>query len=157
MVATFFQITQYGLTAGITMSIVAIALSITGFTKLNLTEYLGCLLTGQKTGYLSFILGATSHLIFSVVFAYLYIQIVSYFELPITLKTALCMGILNTLFSGIMIKGIDTINPCVASAKIRAMNFFAYGYGISATITYVLVHIVYSVTFFALMGAPLHF
>lgn len=144
---------QFGLIAGIVMGICAIILNISGFTKLNLTEYLGCLLTGHKSGSVSFIAGFTAHLLFSILFAYLYFYSAAYFELPINLQTAFILGAANTLFSGIMIKMFDAISPCIASDKIKAMNFFASGYGCTGVFTYIFVHFVYAVVLFKLLGA----
>lgn len=119
------QILQFGIIAGVVMSIVAMALNMIGFTKLDLGQYLGCLLTGQKSGAASSVAGTAMHLALSGAFAYLYVQAMAYFNLLVTLQTALILGAANTILSGIMLKVTDAINPCIASKKVRAMGLFA--------------------------------
>lgn len=157
MLFTTLQIIQFGVIAGIVMGIFAMALQMIGFTKLNLNEYIGCLLTGHKTGYVSFIAGFVNHLVMSALFAYVYVQVITYFALPVNLQTALIMAAANILFSGTMLKVTDAISPCTASGKVRAMNFFASGYGIPGIITYILVHFIYALVLLYQLGMPLQF
>ncbi len=153
MFVPFIQIIKYGIISGITMSAIAMALQISGFTKLDMGTYLGCLLTGQKSGIKSFIFGLTAHLFISIAIAYLYVQTMIFFNLSVSFKTACTLGFLNTFFSGIFIKGFDIVNPCVKSKKLQGIDLFASGYGIRGIISYTLIHIVFATTFLKLLGA----
>lgn len=155
MICSMLQITEYGLIAGIAMTIIAITMNISGFTKLNFTQYLGYLAIGHTSGALSFTFGIVLRLIWSIIFAYIYIYALDYFAFPITLQTALIFTMANMLFSELILHSTDAINPGVASGKIQAAHFFAYHYGISGVITYLISHLTYAIVLFSLLGAPL--
>lgn len=157
MIISLIQLIKYSIASGLIMSVFGTILQIIGFTNLDIGTYLGCLLTGKKSGKASFFSGFATHLIASVVIAYLYLQAINYFNLGLSLQTALMLGLANTLFSGIMIRVFDMISPCVASKKLQPIGFFASEYGIQGIVTYALIHIVFAITFFAFLGAPLYF
>jgi hypothetical protein len=154
MLIPMVQLIKFSVISGMTMSAVAMALGMVGFTTLDLGTYLGCLLTGEKSGLISFVAGLAAHLIASVVIAYFYLQAMTYFNMPLSLKTACILGLMNTFCSGIMIKAIDMIHPCVASKKLQGIGLFASGYGMPGIITYALIHLVFAATFLKLLGAP---
>lgn len=154
MLVPLIQIIKYSIASGITMSAVAMALQMSGFTKLDIGTYLGCLLTGQKSGTKSFMLGLIAHLFASIAIAYLYVQAMTLFDLSLSLKTACILGLANTFFSGVFIKCLDMVNPCVEAKKIQPMGFFASNYGINGIISYTLIHVVFAITFLKLLGAP---
>jgi len=127
---------------------------MSGFTNLDMSIYLGCQLTGQDSGMKSFILSLLGHFLAAIIIAYLYVQAMTLFDLSLSLKTACILGLANTFCSGIFVKGLDLINPCVQTRKIQGMGFFASGYGINGVISYAFIHIVFAVTFLKLLGAP---
>lgn len=157
MFVTFVDIAKYGIASGVVMSIAGMALQMSGFTKLDTGSYLGCLLTGQKSGTDSVLSSLATHFAASIGIAYLYVQAMNYFDLSLSLQTACILGLANTLVSGTITKAIDTIHPCVKSKKIPAFGLFASGYGVHGIIAYTLTHLVFAVTFLKLLGAPLSF
>lgn len=154
MLVPLIQIIKYSIVSAITMSLAAMALQMSGFTKLDMGTYLGCLLTGKNSGMKSFVLSLLGHFFAAIFIAYLYVQAMTLFDLSLSLKTACILGLANTFFSGIFVKGLDMVNPCVEAKKMQGMGFFASGYGINGIISYALIHVVFAVTFLKLLGAP---
>lgn len=138
-------IAQAGLIAGLVMGTIAMIIHMLGLTSLNLTEYMGCMLTHKKSGPVSFAAGFIVHLIASVMFAFIYQHLIGYFSLELTIMNGIILGVVHTIFSGVMMLVMDSMNKCVIDKKINAMGILAQNHGLMGMITYTLVHIVYAV------------
>ncbi len=148
-----FYLVKVGLTAGIIMGMAAMILNMVKFTTLDLTKYVGCLLTGQAAGRVNFIAGFVAHLIASVVFAILYHYIIVEYVIAVSLRNAVFFGIVHTLISGcFVLPFFDRMNPCVAQGSIKRMNYFASGYGVTAAMTYVVGHVLYAIVVFFMLA-----
>lgn len=144
---------KVGLIAGIIMGMAAMILNMIKFTTLDLTKYVGCLLTGHSAGRVNFIAGFVAHLIASAFFAVVYNYLIDHFMIPVSLHNALHFGIIHTLISGcILLPVFDRMNPCVVQGSIKRMSYLASGYGMSAVITYVAGHIMYAVAVFFMLA-----
>ncbi len=144
---------KIGIVAGVIMGMAAMFLKIIKFTTLDLTKYVGCLLTGQSSGRVNFIAGFVAHLGAAVFFAFVYNYVIRHFKVEISGHNAVYFGIIHTLIAGALILPLlDRMNPCVAQGSIKRMSYFASGYGIPAVITYVIGHIVYAFSVFVLLG-----
>lgn len=144
-------IIKIGLIAGIIMSLVGMALGMLGFTKLDLTTYVGCLLSGQSKGKVPLITGTLFHLFASAFFAVLYAWIIFHaatahqIYIQPTIFYGVIFGLAHTLISGIILVLLDKINPCVVNKQIPCMGFATSAYGAHAVITYTILHIVYAI------------
>ena len=138
-------IVQAGLVAGIVMGMFAMIMHMLNLTTLNLTKYMGCMLTNKKSGPVSFLAGFGAHLVASVIFSFIYLHIIKYFSMGLTLKTGIILGVVHTIFSGLMLATMDSMNACVAQKKVKAMKIFAQGHGIMGMIVFATVHIIYAV------------
>lgn len=134
-----------GVMAGLVMGLVAMVLNKIKFTTLDLTKYFGALLTGYIAGYTNFIAGFVLHIVASGIFANLYVFILQLFVLPFGMQTACIIGIAHTIFSGMMLPVFDRLNPAVAYNTMRPMGCFASNYGTTATITFIVGHMLYAI------------
>lgn len=154
MVVTMHIITQ-GIIAGLIMGVFAMAMNMMKYTTLNLTEYMGCMLTGKKTGNSSVAAGFGAHLLASAMFAVIYINIIVSFNLPMNLQTTMFIAASHTMFAGIMLNVMDKFNQCVAAKKVKAMGMFGINHGNAGIMVYILAHILYTVIVMHLLGASL--
>lgn len=144
---------KVGIIAGVIMGMAAMVLQMIKFTTLDLTKYVGCLLTGHSTGRVNFIAGFIAHLGASAVFAILYDYLIVHFMIAVSLHNAVHFGIVHTLISGCLVLPVmDRMNPCVAQGSIKRMNYLASGYGVSAAITYTAGHVIYAVAVFFMLA-----
>ncbi|MBP9764783.1 hypothetical protein KBD08_00420 [Candidatus Babeliales bacterium] len=134
-----------GLIAGLIMAVVGTIIGMLKITKLDLTTYTGCMLSGQSKGSAPFVAGFIFHMIVSAVLGVVYLYLIHTFKLPATLQTGIILGVLNTLFSGTLMLVMDVINPCVRSGKVERMGFMVTAQGLPATLVYFFLHIVYAV------------
>lgn len=74
----FMQIAQIGIVAGFVMGMAAMLLNKIKFTSLDLTRYMGGLLTGQPVGKVNFIAGFSFHMLASVLLAWIYVYGINY-------------------------------------------------------------------------------
>lgn len=144
---------KIGLIAGVIMGMAAMILQMIKFTTLDLTKYVGCLLTGHAAGRVNFVAGFVAHLCASAFFSILYAYILEHFMIAVSLRNAVHFGVLHTLISGCLVLPMfDRMNPCVAQGSIKRMNYLASGYGVSAVITYTAGHIIYAVAVFFMLA-----
>lgn len=136
-------VAKAGLMAGIIMGIIAMMLNMMKVTTLDLTQYIGCMLTGQKSGAVSMAAGLVVHLIMSVVFAFIYVWIAEYLAMPLSPTNGALFGLIHSIFGGIMMPLMDSMNSCVSKSKVKAMSMFAQGHGTNGTVTYFGIHILY--------------
>ncbi|MBM17809.1 MAG: hypothetical protein CL947_01920 [Epsilonproteobacteria bacterium] len=148
-------IIKAGIFAGIVMGIFAMAVNMIKLTTLNLTEYMGCMATGKKAGNESFIAGFSIHIIASALFPPIYLHIMQYFTLPLTLHTGIILGLGHTVIAGILLGYMDNYNICVKKKKIQAMHMFAQGHGNAGVATYLIAHVIYAMAVMYFLGAPL--
>lgn len=144
-------IAKAGLLAGIVMALVAMALKALKFTKLDLTQYVGCILTGKASGMANMLAGVGVHVVMSIVFAFVYVWIAAHFNMAMSIMTGATIGAVHTLIGGLFFPFMDRLNSCVKSGKLKPMKMFAQGYDISGTATYALVHVVYGVALFHIL------
>lgn len=147
------HIALQGIISGLIMGTFAMTMNMLKVTSLNLTEYMGCLITGKKSGPASFIAGFGAHIVASALIAMIYINIIIHFQLSMDLKTTLLLAAGHTVIAGIMMSMMDTFNPCVSTNKIRAMQLFALGHGNNGMIIYIAAHFLYTILFMYLIGA----
>ncbi len=143
---------QTGVISGLLVSVLAIFLGMTKFTTLNLTQYFGALLTGQSSGKVNFIAGFVFHILVSGCLANIYGLILDHFALAVTLRHAMYFGIVHTLISGIALHLTDKINLCVVQQTLPAMGVFAYKQGVTAFISFVLVHMLFAFFVFFILA-----
>jgi len=144
MISNMFVV-QAGLIAGVVMGLFAMVMNMLELTSLNLTSYMGCMLTQKKSGPLSFAAGSIAHLLASVMFAFIYLHLLAYFKLGFNITNGAIFGVAHTAFSGLMLVVMDKLNQCVADKKIKAMGVFAQGHGLMGVITFALAHIIYAI------------
>jgi len=152
-----FHIIQFGLTAGAAMIAFGTAMNLSGLTKYNITEYLGSLVTGKKSGMLTIVWGIALRFIWSIGFAFIYVVAIHYFAVPVTLQTALIFTVATMVASEFLLRITNLISPGVKSKQVQAVQFLAFNYGASGLFSYVLGHAIYALVFFSLLGAPLQF
>ena len=157
MIISITHLVLFSIASAVIMSAAGMLVQLSGFTKLDMGTHLGCLLTGQKSGKKSLLFSLMAHFFAAIVIGYLYLQAIALFKLSLSLKTAIILGLGNTLFSGIFVKAFDILNPCVDSKSLQGIGFFASGYGVHGIISYTLLHIVFAVSFLLFLGAPVQF
>lgn len=142
---------KVGIIAGLIMATVGMILGFTKFSKLDLTTYTGCMLTGENKGKAPFIAGFLFHMLISAVFGVIYLYLIHYFKIPGTITYAIALGVLNSIFSGTCELVLDVINPCVRNKKVPALGFMATAQGMKAMVTYVALHIVFAFVVLSLL------
>ena len=136
-------VAKAGLMAGVIMGVIAMMLNMMKVTTLDLTQYIGCMLTGQKSGAVSMAAGLVIHLVMSVIFAFIYVWIAEYLAMPLTPMNGALFGLIHSILGGIMMPLMDNMNGCVSKGRVKAMNMFAQGHDTTGTITYFGIHILY--------------
>lgn len=151
MFGWFIALFKIGMIAGVAMGLVAMTLNKIKFTTLNLTQYVGALLTGQISGWTNFLAGFIFHLIVSGLLANMYFFVIRMFWIQLTMRNAISFGLVHTLISGLLLPALDKINPSVAYKTIKPMKYFASGYGATAVVTFVAGHVLYAIIVFWLI------
>lgn len=137
---------KMGILAGIIMAVVATCAGLLKLTTLNLTNYTGCILTRKASGPAPFIAGFILHIIASAAFGVGYLYIFHTLKISPTYLHGLLAGLAHTLLSGLLLIVLDAINPCVSQKSMPALGFAATNLGLSAFLTYALIHVVYAMT-----------
>lgn len=141
-----FCIAKAGLMAGLVMGIIAMVLNMLKITSLDLTQYTGCMLTGQPSGLNSMAAGLGLHIAASIFFAFLYLWVARYLSMPLNETNGALFGLIHALIGGgLLLPIMDSMNGCVTSGKVKAMQMFAQGHGNAGILTYFAVHVVYGV------------
>lgn len=141
---------KVGIFAGLVMAAVGTILGLLRFTNLDLTTYMGCMLTGTNQGKLPFIAGFVFHIIISALFGVVYLWVIHYLAsgygifIKPTLMWGVIVGSVHSLISGSLMLILDRINPCVVKKLMGRMGFLVSAQGIRATIAYILTHIVFA-------------
>lgn len=138
-------IIKAGMLAGIIMSAVAMMLNMLKITSLDITKYVGCMMTGQSSGMTSMIAGLAVHSFMSVLFAFVYAWVADQLNMAMSLQTGLILGFAHGVVGGMMTPVVDSMNGCIKAGKVKAMKMFASGYGTSAIATYFVIHVAYGV------------
>ena len=141
-------VAKVGIAAGLIMGMVAMILNMIKFTTLDLTTYMGSLLTGKPSGTLNFVAGFSFHLLVSIILAFVYLFFITTLHIAITLHNSLHAGLIHTLISGVLMHVLDRINPCVSQGSVKGLGYFASNYGIPAIITFITGHLLYAVIIF---------
>ncbi len=138
-------IAKAGLMAGVAMGVVAMALNMLKITSLDITKYMGCMLTGQSSGTTSMVAGLVAHLAASVVFAFVYVWVARYIHMALTVTNGAIFGLAHAVIGGLMLPMIDSMNHCVSQGKVKAMQMFAQGHGTMGMASYFAAHVVFGV------------
>ncbi|MFA5999343.1 MAG: hypothetical protein WC747_04975 [Candidatus Babeliales bacterium] len=145
-------ICKVGILAGIIMGMAAMILNLVKFTTLDLTSYMGCLLTKRSSGTINFIAGFSFHLFASAVLALVYVFVIGMFQISLSLHAGIVAGCIHTIISGCLLPQLDRFNACAAKGKLPRMGYFASNYGTNAIITFTAGHIIYAVVVFWMLA-----
>ncbi|MCX5924454.1 MAG: hypothetical protein NTZ68_03460 [Candidatus Dependentiae bacterium] len=145
-------ICKVGILAGIIMGMAAMILNLVKFTTLDLTAYMGCLLTKRSSGMINFIAGFSFHLFASAALALVYVFVIGMFQISLTFVNGLIAGCVHTLVSGCLLPQLDRFNACVKKGTLPKMGYFASNYGANAMITFTAGHIIYAVIVFWMLA-----
>ncbi len=146
------HVAKIGIVAGIVMGMAAMILNLLKFTKLDLTTYMGSLITGKPSGPINFIAGFTAHIFASAALAIVYDFFIVIFQIPLTLYVGLIAGILHTFISGTCMIVFDNFNRCVQQGTVAPLGFLASNYGLHAVLTFFATHIIYAIIVIKLLS-----
>lgn len=142
---------KVGLFSSLIIAIPAVILNKIRFTTLDLTTYMGGLLTGQSSGRTNFLAGFIFHIIASVCIVAVYIYFINALCLQLNFGNALHAGCIHALISGMLMHSLDHINPCVVQGTIKPLGYFGSNYGATAVVTFVFQHVCYAVIVFLML------
>lgn len=145
-------VAKVGIAAGLIMGMAAMILGMIKFTNLDLTKYMGGLLTGKPSGVVNFVAGFSFHIFVSIILAFVYLFFITNLHISITLQNGIHAGLIHTLISGMLVHILDRFNPCVTQGSIKGLGYFASNYGITATITFTAGHIIYAIIVFMFLA-----
>lgn len=142
---TMIYAAKIGVFAGLVIAVIGTILGMLKFSALDLTNYSGCMITGQSKGKAPFIAGFIFHMIASVALGIAYLLVIHIFNIPGTWLCAIGLGVLHTLISASLMFICDRLNPCVANKKVARLGFMASALGHNAVLAFTLTHVIFGV------------
>jgi hypothetical protein len=138
-----FYIIITGIVAGALMSAWCTLAQYLQLTTLDLGQYDGCLLTGEKTGKKSFIIALLIHFAISVVIAYLYAGAFFLLHKQPGMRWGLIFGLMHWVISSMVVPISDRFNPCVKNGSLHPLDLAARGYGRTGMLVFLTAHLLY--------------
>ncbi len=132
-----------GLVGGIAMGIWAMMMHMVGFSRMSMTTYEGCMITGEDAGAGTFMAGMAMHLMLSVLIAFVYAFAFEFFWRDATWLSGMVFGVVHWIAAGMMLPLMDGMNGCVKRNAMNPMQVFANGYGGGAVATFLIGHLIF--------------
>jgi hypothetical protein len=140
------EIVVIGILSGIVMGLLLWALRAINFTRMNLINYEGSLITGRSHGASTFIAGILVHLIASAIIAFFYAWAFRTIFGHAGWKEGLIISIPLWIVAGLASPIFDRFNSAVHKGKIGALGFFASKYQLPGVIAFLAGHLLYGMT-----------
>ncbi len=132
-----------GLAGGIAMGIWAMMMHMAGFSRMSMTSYEGCMITGEDSGTNTFTAGMAMHLLLSVLIAFVYSWAFEAIWGAASWFYGLLLGLAHWLVAGLALRMMDGMNSCVKHNAMNPIGFFANGYGSGAVLTFLVGHLIF--------------
>ncbi len=132
-----------GLAGGIAMGVWAMLMHMAGYSRMSMTSYEGCMITGEDSGSSIFMAGMAMHLMLSVLIAFVYAWAFETIWNEASWFYGLLLGIAHWIVGSLALPMMDGMNGCVKRNAMNPMRLFANGYGSGAVVTFLIGHLIY--------------
>lgn len=113
-----------------------------GLSRLSMSLYEGSMLTGRTNDPAVRAAGVGGHLLLSTMIALPYALVMERTRRAAPVCGAE-LGVLHWLIAGLVLPGMDALNPSVRAGQTPPLKVFATGYGGGAVVTFLIGHLLY--------------
>ena len=134
-----------GAAGGLAMEASALLIYLLGFGRNSMVSYEGCMLTGRKTGVVSYLAGMLMHLLLSVLIAFAYAWSFEFVWREADWLRGLATALPHWFIGGLVVPIFDRFSGCVTRGAIQPLKVFASN-SRNAFFTFLIGHLSYGTT-----------